>query len=178
MLLEKSSSFEIEDDYSSIIDYIPSPPIFLPRTDHNINLFLKSQINTFIDISLPKNETYQENKIKEEDAFDASNTSILENIFKFSLNAIDNEINNIIELEEPESPKLKKDKLNNSLNKNVSKNSVSEKNKRINAKKIFLTVYPERISLFTKAKNNISFSKEKANNELIGKKKEGIKKMI
>ena len=104
--MKNSSSFEIEDDSSSILDYIPSPPIFLPRTDHNINLFLKSHINKFIDISLPKNGAYQDNKIKEENVFDSSNTSISENLFKFSSIAIDNKINGIIELEEPEIPTI------------------------------------------------------------------------
>ena len=52
-----SYSFDIEDDSSSIIDFIVPPSIFIPKTDHNINLFLKSQINKFENISLPKYET-------------------------------------------------------------------------------------------------------------------------
>ena len=184
MLMKNSSSFEIEDDSSSILDYIPSPPIFLPRTDHNINLFLKSHINKFIDISLPKNGAYQDNKIKEENVFDSSNTSISENLFKLSPIAIDNKINGIIELEEPEIPTINKDILNNSLNKNVSKNSLSEGNNQIkDKKKIFLTVYPKNISLFTKPKIDIDFSSEKADNELLGNKRrrnkeDDIRRMI
>ena len=50
-------SFDIEDDSSSIIDFIVPPSIFIPKTEHNINLFLKSQINKFENISLPKYET-------------------------------------------------------------------------------------------------------------------------
>jgi hypothetical protein len=184
MLMKNSSSFEIEDDSSSILDYIPSPPIFLPRTDHNINLFLKSHINKFIDISLPKNGAYQDNKKKEENVFDSSNTSISENLFKLSQIAIDNKINGIIELEEPEIPTINKDILNNSLNKNVSKNSLSEGNNQIkDKKKIFLTVYPKKISLFTKPKIDIDFSSEKADNELLGNKRrrnkeDDIRRMI
>ena len=184
MLMKNSSSFEIEDDSSSILDYIPSPPIFLPRTDHNINLFLKSHINKFIDISLPKNGSYQDNKKKEENVFDSSNTSISENLFKLSPIAIDNKINGIIELEEPEIPTINKDILNNSLNKNVSKNSLSEGNNQIkDKKKIFLTVYPKKISLFTKPKIDIDFSSEKADNELLGNKRrrnkeDDIRRMI
>ena len=184
MLMKNSCSFEIEDDSSSILDYIPYPPIFLPRTDHNINLFLKSHINKFIDISLPKNGAYQDNKIKEENVFDSSNTSISENLFKYSSIAIDNKINGIIELEEPEIPTINKDILNNSLNKNVSKNSLSEGNNQIkDKKKIFLTVYPKKISLFTKPKIDIDFSSEKADNELLGNKRrrnkeDDIRRMI
>ena len=184
MLMKNSSSFEIEDDSSSILDYIPSPPIFLPRTDHNINLFLKSHINKFIDISLPKNGSYQDNKKKEENVFDSSNTSISENLFKLSPIAIDNKINGIIELEEHEIPTINKDILNNSLNKNVSKNSLSEGNNQIkDKKKIFLTVYPKKISFFTKPKIDIDFSSEKADNELLGNKRrrnkeDDIRRMI
>ena len=50
-------SFDIEDDSSSIIDFIVPPSIFIPKTDHNINFFLKSKINKIENISLPKYET-------------------------------------------------------------------------------------------------------------------------
>ena len=181
--MKNSSSFKIDDDSSSIIDFIPSPPIFLPRTDHNINLFLKNHINKFIDISLPKNEAFQDNKIKEENACDSSNTSISENLFKYSSKEIDNEIYSIIELEEPENTKINKGELNNWLNKNLSENSFSEGNNQIKAKKIFLTVYPKKISLFTKVKNDIDFPSEKEENELLGNKRrrnkeDDIRRMI
>ena len=44
MLRGNFDSFDIGDDSSSIIDFIVPPSIFIPKTDHNINLFLKSQI--------------------------------------------------------------------------------------------------------------------------------------
>jgi len=66
MLRGNFDSFDIGDDSSSIIDFIVPPSIFIPRTDHNINLFLKSQINKFENISLPKYENEQKNRIKRE----------------------------------------------------------------------------------------------------------------
>ena len=185
MLRENLNSFDIEDDSSSIFDYIPSPPIFIPSTEHNINLFLKNQINKFINISLPKYENFQENIIKEGDAFGDSGLHISENLFKYSPIVIDDEINNIIEHGEPESPKMNKDILNNSPNKKISVviDSSEGMNKQKKSKKIFLTVYPKRISLFTKTKEKINISLQKMDKELIGKKRrrnkeDDIRRMI
>ena len=185
MLRENLNSFDIEDDSSSIIDYIPSPPIFIPSTEHNINLFLKNQINKFINISLPKYEILQESKIKEGDAFGDSSLPISENLFKYSPIVIDDEINNIIEHGEPENQKMNKDILNNSPNKKISViiDSSEEMNKQKKSKKIFLTVYPKKISLFTKTKEKINISLQKMDKELIGKKRrrnkeDDIRRMI
>ena len=185
MLRENLNSFDIEDDSSSIIDYIPPPPIFLPSTEHNINLFLKNQINKFINISLPKYENFQESIIKEGDAFGDSGLHISENLFKYSPIVIDDEINNIIEHGEPENPKMNKDILNNSPNKKISVviDSSEGMNKQKKSKKIFLTVYPKKISLFTKTKEKINISLQKMDKELIGKKRrrnkeDDIRRMI
>ena len=185
MLRENLNSFDIEDDSSSIIDYIPSPPIFIPSTEHNINLFLKNQINKFINISLPKYENFQESIIKEGDAFGDSGLHISENLFKYSPIVIDDEINNIIEHGEPENQKMNKDILNNSPNKKISVviDSSEGMNKQKKSKKIFLTVYPKKISLFTKTKEKINISLQKMDKELIGKKRrrnkeDDIRRMI
>ena len=185
MLRENLNSFDIEDDSSSIFDYIPSPHIFIPSTEHNINLFLKNQINKFINISLPKYENFQESIIKEGDAFGDSGLHISENLFKYSPIVIDDEINNIIEHGEPENPKMNKDILNNSPNKKISVviDSSEGMNKQKKSKKIFLTVYPKKISLFTKTKEKINISLQKTDKELIGKKRrrnkeDDIRRMI
>ena len=185
MLRENLNSFDIEDNSSSIFDYIPSPHIFIPSTEHNINQFLKNQINKFINISLPKYENFQESIIKEGDAFGDSGLHISENLFKYSPIVIDDEINNIIEHGEPENPKMNKDILNNSPNKKISVviDSSEGMNKQKKSKKIFLTVYPKRISLFTKTKEKINISLQKTDKELIGKKRrrnkeDDIRRMI
>ena len=185
MLRENLNSFDFEDDSSSIIDYIPSPPIFIPSTEHNVNLFLKNQMNKFVNISLPKYDILQESKIKEGNSFGDSSLPIPENIFKFSPIVIDDKINNNIELGEQENTKMNKDILNNSPNKNISVevDSFEGMNKQKKSKKIFLTVYPKKISLFTKTKEKINISPEKTDKELIGKKRrrnkeDDIRRMI
>ena len=185
MLRGNFDSFDIGDDSSSIIDFIVPPSIFIPRTDHNINLFLKSQINKFENISLPKYENEQKNRIKRDDAFSAITKSVSEKLFKFSSNGIDNEINNLIELKEPELQKINGEILNKSLDKNVEIeiDPFSGTDKPKKTKKIFSTVYPNKISLFTKANVEFNFSQKNINNELIGNKRrrnkeDDIRRMI
>ena len=140
---------------------IPSSPILLPIIDHNINSFLKNQNNKFINIP-SKYENEEENGLKLEEIFDRNNAYIFENLFKFYTIEINNIVNNI-NLEEAKDPKISQDGLNNSLNNDIVIviDSLSEEDKQINTKKIFLTVYPKKISLFTKAKTQINFSPEK-----------------
>ena len=183
MFAKNSILFENEYDSSSMMD-IPSSHILLPITDHNINSFLKNQNNKFINIS-SKYENEEENELKLEEIFDRNSAYIFENLFKFSTIEIDDKANNNINLEEPKEEKLNQDMQNNSLNNDIiiAIDSPSEEDKQINTSKIFLTVYPKKISLFTKAKTEINFSQEKVNCELIGNKRrrnkeDDIRRMI
>ena len=171
MFAKNSILFENEYDSSSMID-IPSSHILLTITDHNINSFLKNQNNKFINIS-SKYENEEENALKLEEIFDRNNAYIFENLFKFSTIEIDDNANNNINLKEPKEEKISQDMQNNSLNNDIiiAIDSPSEEDKQINTSKIFLTVYPKKISLFTKAKTEINFSQEKVNSELIGNKR-------
>jgi len=183
MFAKNSILFENEDDSSSIID-IPYSPIRLPITDHNINSFLKNQNNKFINIS-SKYENEEENKLKLEEIFDRNHAYIFENLFKFSIDETEDKVKNNINLEESKEQKISQDMINNSINNDIiiAIDSLPEQNKSIKAKKIFLTIYPKKVSLFTKAKTEINFLTEKANNELIGNKRrrnkeDDIRRMI
>ena len=183
MFSKNSILFENEDDSSSIID-IPYSPIRLPITDHNINSFLKNQNNKFINIS-SKYENEEENKLKLEEIFDRNHAYIFENLFKFSIDETEDKVKNNINLEESKEQKISQDMINNSINNDIiiAIDSLPEQNKSIKAKKIFLTIYPKKVSLFTKAKTEINFLTEKANNELIGNKRrrnkeDDIRRMI
>jgi len=84
-----------EDDFSYSNDDFPSQFFFIPKTDHNINLFLKSKINAYLNIPLPNLENRDHNKIKEEeDVLFFNNISLSENTFKSSAIEVKNEINN------------------------------------------------------------------------------------
>ena len=177
--------FDNEDDSSYMIEF-PSSPSLLPITDHNINSFLKNQNNKFINISSSKYENEDENGIKLGDIFNRRNTYIFENLFKFSSVGIDDGINHNIDLEEQgEVQEIDQNKIKHSRNENIviEIDSLPERNKQIKAKKIFVTVYPKKISLFTKTNTEINFSPEKINNELIGNKRrrnkeDDIRRMI
>ena len=45
-----------EDGFFYLNEDFPSQYIFIPKTDHNINLFLKSKINAYLNIPLPNLE--------------------------------------------------------------------------------------------------------------------------
>ena len=178
MFAKNSVLFENEYDSSSMID-LPSSHILLPITDHNINSFLKNQNNKFIS---SKYENEEENALKLEEIFDRNNAYIFENLFKFSTIEIDDKANNNINLEELKEEKISQDIQNNN-DIIIAIDSLSEEDKRLNTNKIFLTVYPKKISLFTKAKTEINFSQEKVNCELIGNKRrrnkeDDIRRMI
>jgi len=182
MLIKNSAIFEFENDSSSMIDF-PSSPILIPITDYNS--LLKNKNNKYINNSSLKYENNEENRLKLEEMFEGNDAYIFGNLFKLSPVEIDNEVNNHINLEESKVPKISQDIVSNSTNKEIviEIDSLLEKNKQINAKKIFLTVYPKKISLFTKAKTEINFIPEKINNELIGNKRrrdkeDDIRRMI
>ena len=91
----------------------PSQFFFIPKTEHNINLFLKSKINAYLNIPLPNLENRDHNQIKEEeDILFLNNISLSENTLKSSPIEIKDEINNgIIQ----DLPKKNQDFFNNYL---------------------------------------------------------------
>ena len=183
MFLKNTISLEEDDDFSYLNEDFPSQFIFIPKTDHNINLFLKSKINAYLNIPLPNLQNKDTNKIKEEeDVLFFNNISLSENTFKSSAIEVKNEINNGII---PELSKKNQDFFNNYLEpKIVFPNETSAKKKTmINQKKIFTTVYPKKISLFSKAKGEFVFPGLKQENKLIGNKRrrnkeDDIRRMI
>ena len=182
MFIKNTISLEDDDDFSYLNEDFPSQFIFIPKTDHNINLFLKSKINAYLNIPLPNLENKDTNKIKEEeDVLFFNNISLSENTLKSSPIEIKYEINNGI--------------IKDLFNKNqdffnkylepkiiIPKESSAKKKTMINQKKIFTTVYPKKISLFSKAKEEFVFPGLKED-KLIGNKRrrnkeDDIRRMI
>ena len=183
MFLKNTISLEEDDDFSYLNEDFPSQFIFIPKTDHNINLFLKSKINAYLNIPLPNLENKDTNKIKEEeDVLFFNNISLSENTFKSSAIEVKNEINNGII---PELSKKNQDFFNKYLEPNIiiPKESSAKKKTMINQKKIFITVYPKKISLFSKVKGEFVFPGLKQEDKLIGNKRrrnkeDDIRRMI
>ena len=157
MFLKNTISLEEDDDFSYLNEDFPSQYIFIPKTDHNINLFLKSKVNAYLNIPLPNLENRDHNKIKEEeDVLFFNNISLSENTLKSSPIEIKDEINNGI--------------IKDLFNKNqdffnkylepkiiIPKESSAKKKTMINQKKIFTTVYPKKYLYFQKLKENLYF---------------------
>ena len=183
MFLKNTISLEEDDDFSYLNEDFPSQFIFIPKTDHNINLFLKSKINAYLNIPLPNLENKDTNKIKEEeDVLFFNNISLSENTLKSSPIEIKDEINNGII---PELSKKNQDFFNKYLEPKIiiPKESSAKKKTMINQKKIFTTVYPKKISLFSKAKGEFVFPGLKQEDKLIGNKRrrnkeDDIRRMI
>ena len=172
-----------EDDFSYLKDDFPSQFFLVPKTDHNINLFLKSKINAYLNIPLPNLENKDNNQIKEEeDVLFFNNISLSENNLKFSPIEVKDEIKNGII---PELSNKNQDFFNKYLEPNIiiSNECSSKKKIGINQKKIFITVYPKKISLFSKAKGEFVFPGLKQEDKLIGNKRrrnkeDDIRRMI
>ena len=80
MFIKNTISLEEDDDFSYLNEDFPSQFIFIPKTDQNINLFLKSKINAYLNIPLPNLENKDTNKIKEEeDVLFLNNISLSKN---------------------------------------------------------------------------------------------------
>ena len=110
------------------------------------------------------------------------NISLSENTFKSSPIEIKDEINNGIV---QDLFNKNQDFFNKYLEQNIiiPKESSAKKKTMINQKKIFTTVYPKKISLFSKAKGEFVFPGLKEENKLIGNKRrrnkeDDIRRMI
>ena len=128
MFIKNTISLEEDDDFSYLNEDFPSQFIFIPKTDHNINLFLKSKINAYLNIPLPNLENKDTNKIKEEeDVLFFNNISLSENTFKSSAIEVKNEINNGII---PELSKKNQDIFKNYLEPKIIIPNESSKKKK------------------------------------------------
>jgi len=117
MFLKNTISIGDDDDFSYLNEDFPSQLFFIPNTDHNINLFLKSKINAYLNIPPPNLENRDHNKIKEEEDFlFFNNISLSENTLKSSPIEIKDEINNGII---PELSKKNQDFFNKYLEPNI-----------------------------------------------------------
>ena len=106
----------------------------------------------------------------EKDVLFFNNISLSENTLKSSPIEIKDEINNGIILE---LSKKNQNFFNKYLEPNIiiPKESSAKKKTMINQKKIFTTVYPKKISLFSKVKGEFVFPGLKQEDKLLGNKR-------
>ena len=185
------SIFSSEDSFKG--NYFKNSQNFIPNVEHKLRMFFKKKCNKYLNINFPRDlENEEIEQIKNEDIFPTNNNSIIESIIEpFSFNFND-EINNDINISSIELEESNEDNQNipiNSLNKRISditipiKSSSSGLNTKIERTKIFSTVYPKKVTIFTKADSKFEFIKIKTEEEFLNKKRrrnkeDDIRRMI
>ena len=188
MLFKSSNSFEHYNDlFGKNNEEISLPSIFIPRTDHNIKVFLKKNASKYLYFSLPNLEIKEENQLKDESIPWVNRASISEDISKISPYKQEKNNNINIALDESEDIPLITESLNNNtLNKyytDVIVNSVFDIKNAIKPKKVFLVLYPRKISLFKESKIDLDLFESKEEIKLISNKRrrnkeDDIRRMI
>ena len=185
------SIFSSEDSFKG--NYFKNSQNFIPNVEHKLRMFFKKKCNKYLNINFPRDlENEEIEQIKNEDIFPTNNNSIIESIIEpFSFNFND-EINNDINISSIELEESNEDNQNipiNVLNKRVSditipiKSSSSGLNTKIERTKIFSTVYPKKVTIFTKPEREFEFIKIKTEEEFLNKKRrrnkeDDIRRMI
>ena len=166
---------------------------FIPNVDIKLKEFFKKKCNQYQKINFPQDFENDEIKlIKAEDTLPTNSNSFLDGIIgPYSFNfkeEIDNDItSNSIELDESKehNPNLPINSLDNRIPELVIpiESSSSKSNIRVEKNKIFLTVYPRRVTIFTKAENKLEFLKISSEEKFMNKKRrrnkeDDIRRMI
>ena len=166
---------------------------FIPNVDIKLKEFFKKKCNQYQKFIFPQEFENDEIKlIKDEDLLQTNSNSFFESIigpYSFNLKyEIVNDINSkYIELDES-----KEDEPNipiNSLDKRIPEivipieSSSSKSNIKVEKNKIFLTVYPKRVTIFTKAENKFEILKINSEEKFMNKKRrrnkeDDIRRMI
>jgi len=185
------SIFSSEDSFKG--NYSKNSQNFIPNVEHKLRMFFKKKCNKYLNINFPRDlENEEIEQIKNEDIFPTNNNSIINSIIEpFSFNFND-EINNDINISSIDFEESNEDNQNipiNVLNKRVSditipiKSSSSGLNTKIERTKIFSTVYPKKVTIFTKPEREFEFIKIKTEEEFLNKKRrrnkeDDIRRMI
>ena len=183
--------FSSEDSFKG--NYFKNSQNFIPNVEHKLRMFFKKKCNKYLNINFPRDLENEEIKqVNDENIFPANNNSIINSIIEpFSFNFND-EINNDINISSIELEESNEDNQNipiNSLNKRISditipiKSSSSGLNTKIERTKIFSTVYPKKVTIFTKPEREFEFIKIKTEEEFLNKKRrrnkeDDIRRMI
>ena len=166
---------------------------YVPNVDQKLKIYLEKKCNKYLNINFPKDfETDENIQIKDEDILPTNNNSFLDNAIgpcSFTLkDKIVSEINSSsLELEE-----LNEEDRNipiNSLSQKIPEiiipieSSSSKSNPKIEKNKIFMTIYPKRVTIFSKAENKFEFIKINSSEKFINKKRrrnkeDDIRRMI
>ena len=166
---------------------------YVPNVDQKLKIYLEKKCNKYLNIHFPKDlENDEIFQIKDEDILPTNNNSLLDNIIgPCSFNAEDKIVNEInsknLELEE-----LNEEEQNipiNSLSQKIPdiiipiESSSSKLNQKIEKNKIFMTIYPKRVTIFSKAENKFEIIKINSSEKFINKKRrrnkeDDIRRMI
>ena len=166
---------------------------YVPNVDQKLKIYLEKKCNKYLNIHFPKDlENDGIFQIKDEDILPTNNNSLLDNIIgPCSFNAEDKIVNEInsknLELEE-----LNEEEQNipiNSLSQKIPdiiipiESSSSKLNQKIEKNKIFMTIYPKRVTIFSKAENKFEIIKINSSEKFINKKRrrnkeDDIRRMI
>ena len=166
---------------------------FIPNIDEKLKIYFEKKCNQYQKIHFPQHfENDEINLIKDKDILLTNNTSLLDSTIRpFSFHFHDEIVNDInsnsIELDDSkeENPK----ELINSLHQRLPEiiipieSSSCKSNINIERNKIFLTVYPKRITIFTKSESKFDFNKINSSEEFMNKKRrrnkeDDIRRMI
>ena len=166
---------------------------YIPNVDQKLKTYLEKKCNKYLNISFPKAfENEEIIKIKDESILPTNNNSLLDNIIgpcSFNLKEkIVNEINcSSMELEElnEEDPNIPINLLNRKIPEIIIpiESSCSKSNPKVEKNKIFMTIYPKRVTIFTKSESKFESIKINSAEKFTNKKRrrnkeDDIRRMI
>ena len=182
------SIFSSEDSFSD--NFFNKNPYFVPNVDHKLKIYFEKKCNQYLNIRFPQDFEKDEIKpIKYEDILQTNNNSLLDIITGPCSFNFEDEIVNNINSKRIDFDEFKEENPIHSLDKKIPEiiipieSSSSESDIKIERKKIFLPIYPKRVTIFTKAENKFEFIKINSAKEFINKKRrrnkeDDIRRMI
>ena len=185
------SIFSSNDSFND--NYFNNSRIFVPNVEHKLKVYFEKKCNAYINI--PFHEEFEKeefNKKKEEGILITNNNSEVGNIIGSYFNKLKEGIIKDINTSGKNLDESKEDTpnvINNFLNQSIPgenipiESSYSGSDTKLYNKKIFLTVYPKRVTIFKKAENKLGFIKITSEDEFINKKRrrnkeDDIRRMI
>ena len=182
------SIFSSENTFSD--SFFSKNQYFVPNVDHKLKIYFEKKCNQYLNIRFPQEFEKDEIKpIKYEDILQTNNNSLLDIITGPCSFNFEDEIVNNINSKRIDFDEFKEENPIHSLDKKIPEiiipieSSSSESDIKIERKKIFLPIYPKRVTIFTKAENKFEFIKINSAKEFINKKRrrnkeDDIRRMI
>ena len=182
------SIFSSEDSFSD--NFFNKNPYFVPNVEHKLKIYFEKKCNQYLNIRFPQEFEKDEIKPKKyEDILQTNNNSLLDIITGPCSFNFEDEIVNNINSKRIDFDEFKEENPIHSLDKKIPEiiipieSSSSASDIKIERKKIFLPIYPKRVTIFTKAENKFEFIKINSAKEFINKKRrrnkeDDIRRMI